>query len=85
MLETVGEKGTFYYPKLDLIATAVFLDDAVTLKNAHPREREKMLFLRNNLKHKAEEKTPFKNEVVSVQYDLQLASADPLEFKMQVQ
>lgn len=82
VLETVGHKGTFYYPKLDLIATAVFLADAITLRNAHPREREKMLFLRSNLYHKAEEKTPFKNEIVNVQYHLHLANADPSEFKL---
>ena len=62
--------GTFYYPKLDLIATAVFLKDAETLEDAHPRERDKMLFLRKNLKHVTEEKSPFKNVSVNVHYDL---------------
>ncbi len=82
VLTTVGNNGTFYYPKLDLIATAVFLEDAVTLKNAHPREREKMLFLRNNLHYITEEKSPFKNVVVTVQYDLQVQGADVNEFKI---
>ncbi len=46
VLTSVGNNGTFYYPKLDLIATAVFLQDATTLADAHPREREKMLHLK---------------------------------------
>ncbi|MCY7421181.1 MAG: hypothetical protein LH478_05480 [Chitinophagaceae bacterium] len=82
VLTTVGNNGTFYYPKLDLLATAVFLDDAVTLKSAHPREREKMLFLRDNLHYITEEKSPFKNIVVTVQYDLLVKGADTNEFRI---
>lgn len=81
VLTSVGNNGQFYYPKLDLIATAVFLEDAVTLKNAHPKEREKMLFLRRNLNYVMQEKSPFKNEYVNVHYDLEIASANKEEFK----
>lgn len=79
----VGNNGTFYYPKLDLLATAVFLEDVSTLKDAHPRERDKMLFLRNNLNCTIMEKSPFKNIEVEVHYDLLLYSSNALEFKMQ--
>lgn len=82
VLTSVGNKGIFYYPKLDLVATAVFLEDAVTLKDAHPREREKMLFLRDNLHYVTQEKAPFKNVVVDVQYDLLVRGADMAEFKV---
>jgi hypothetical protein len=82
VLEKVGNDGTFYYPKLDLIATAVFLEDVTTLKDAHPREREKMLFLRKNLKCVVAEKSPFKNLYVNVHYDLEIPSADRNEFKI---
>lgn len=82
VLTSVGNNGTFYYPKLDLLATAVFLDDAVTLKGAHPREREKMLFLRDNLNYITEEKSPFKNVVVTVEYNLKVAGANDREFKV---
>ncbi|MES2006341.1 MAG: hypothetical protein V4450_17620 [Bacteroidota bacterium] len=82
VLKTVGNEGTFYYPKLDLLATAVFLPDAISLSHAHPREREKMLLLRKNLKSESTERSPFKNISVKVHYDLQIASADPLEFKI---
>jgi len=82
ILKTVGNEGTFYYPKLDLLATAVFLPDAVTLNNAHPKEREKMLKLRQNLKSVSMERSPFKNVSVKVHYDLEIPGANPLEFKI---
>jgi hypothetical protein len=83
ILTAVGKEGTFYYPKLDLLATAVFLEDAVSLKDAHPRERDKMLFLRENPTIMIPEKSPFKNVYVNVHYDLIIKSADPTEFKIQ--
>lgn len=82
ILKTVGNDGTFYYPKIDLLATAVFLPDADTLENAHPKEREKMLWLRKNLKTVSMERSPFKNISVKVHYDLEIKGADPMEFKI---
>jgi hypothetical protein len=82
ILTSVGNNGTFYYPKLDLVATAVFLKDALTLEEAHPRERDKMLFLRQHLQHTAKEKSPFKNIAVNVHYDLLIKGADKSEFKI---
>ncbi len=82
ILTSVGNNGTFYYPKLDLLATACFLEDVVTLKNAHPRERDKMLYLRNYPTAIVTEKSPFKNLHVNVHYDLAISSADKNEFKL---
>jgi hypothetical protein len=79
----VGNEGTFYYPKLDLIATAVFLDDALALRNACPHEREKMMQLRESPRITVTEKAPFKDVTVDVHYDLLIKSANPLEFKLQ--
>jgi len=78
----IGNDGTFYYPKIDLLATAVFLEDPHTLKNAHPREREKMLWLRRNLSSVHEEKSPFKNMTVKVHYDLKIEGIVENEFKL---
>jgi len=58
------------------------LSDAITLSDAHPREREKMLFLRKNLIHTAVEKSPFKNILVNVHYDLEMKGVDANEFKI---
>lgn len=85
VFKQVGNEGTFYYPKLDLIATAVFLEDAVTLKDAHPVEREKMLQLRLNPCITVTEKVPLKTVEVDVHYDLIVKGANPLEFKMKNQ
>ncbi len=84
VLTSVGNQGTFYYPKLDLIATACFLEDVTTLKDAHPREREKMLYLRANPTCVIKEKSPFKNAYVDVHYDIQIRSARKEEFKLGV-
>jgi hypothetical protein len=78
----VGNDGTFYYPKIDLLATAVFLSDADSLEHAHPREREKMLYLRKNLTSVSEERSPFKDIGVTVHYDLAMKGVDQKEFKI---
>ncbi len=82
VLTSVGNNGTFYYPKLDLLATACFLPDVEELKNAHVREREKMFFLRKNPECMVREKSPFKNLYVNVYYDLNIQSANKNEFRL---
>jgi hypothetical protein len=81
-LVSVGNRGTFYYPKLDLLATALYSDDIINLPLAHPRERQKIFFLRKNLKHVASEKSPFKNVNINIHYDLEIKNADTNEFKI---
>ena len=78
----VGNNGTFYYPKLDLIATAVFLDDVQNLTHAHTRERQKMLYLRENLTCSTIEKSPFKNVNVKINYELNIPNSNSNEFKL---
>lgn len=82
VLTSIGNNGTFYYPKLDLIATAVIHEDLSYLKDAHAREREKILFLRRHLQQTVNEKSIFKNVHVNVHYDLKIPSANPNEFKL---
>jgi len=82
VLKSVGNNGTFYYPKIDLLATACFLEDVAELKNAHPRERDKMFHLRDNPTSISKEKSPFKNLFINVHYDLVIPSADENEFKL---
>jgi len=83
ILAEVGKDGTFYYPKIDLLATACLQEELPTLHKAHPREREKILYLRNNLQCTILEKSPFKNVYISVHYDLAIASANKNEFKVE--
>jgi hypothetical protein len=82
LMVNIGNKGTFYYPKIDLIATALYSDDLINLSAAHPREKEKIFYLRAHPEHVAREKSPFKNHYVSIRYKLKLPPADPNEFKI---
>jgi hypothetical protein len=44
----LGNNGTFYYPKDDLVATAMVLPDVNTLETAHADEKAEILSLREN-------------------------------------
>jgi hypothetical protein len=44
----LGNNGTFYYPKDDLVATAMVLPDIYNLDTAHADERAEILSLRDN-------------------------------------
>lgn len=46
--EGLGNKGTFYYPKEGLVATAAVMNDVNNLSNAKDEDREKILSLRTN-------------------------------------
>lgn len=81
-LETVGNKGTFYYPKLDLIATVLYSDDMLNLTKALPSERERALYIRKYPNHVAREKSPFSNNYVNIHYETEIPSANPYEFKL---
>ncbi|MFL0685465.1 hypothetical protein CLV31_11389 [Algoriphagus aquaeductus] len=48
ILTQVGNNGTFYYPKLDLIATAMKLHDAVNLPLTSEEHRESIFKIREN-------------------------------------
>jgi hypothetical protein len=72
--DSIGNKGTFYYPKLDLIATAMILKDVQVLGKAH--EEDKLLIFQmranpNNLKiHE------LKNKEISIDFELQIPNLD---------
>ncbi|TXE06978.1 hypothetical protein [Algoriphagus aquimarinus] len=48
ILSQIGNNGTFYYPKLDLIATAMKLYDAINLPLTSPEFRESVAMIREN-------------------------------------
>lgn len=47
-IDSLGNNGTFYYPKLDLVATAMLLPDTKSLECAELNEKERIFSLRNN-------------------------------------
>lgn len=48
VITSLGNNGTFYYPKEDLLATALTIEDPLTLKNADAKERDIIFNLRDN-------------------------------------
>lgn len=74
----IGNNGTFYYPKHDLLATMVILDDAINLSKTPPEEREKIIQLRENPNlHIVEEN---RGKVADIIYDIQLPFVDRAVF-----
>ncbi len=66
--ESVGNNGEFAYPKPDLIATVLVLNDIVTLKNAIPEEKKDIFNLRENPVQRRIENGP--KGKIEVEYDL---------------
>ncbi|HET7818468.1 MAG TPA: hypothetical protein VFL70_04120 [Bacteroidia bacterium] len=66
--DSVGDKGTFPYPKPDLLATLLTIHDIETLEAATPDERERIYDLRNNPKQIKIENGP--KGILEIEYDL---------------
>jgi hypothetical protein len=72
LVETsLGNNGTFYYPKEDLIATAVLLNDIPTLVNAEPDERDAIMDLRANPTQLKFDAAP-KGRILEIDYHIQI-------------
>lgn len=67
---TLGNNGLFYYPKDDLVATAMRLRNPEDLSNADDSEREKILSLRDNPYQTIEERGP--KGVYQLEYNLNI-------------
>lgn len=68
----IGNKGTFFYPKLDLVATLAISKDVKGLPLALKEERDFIFNLRKNLQCERLEMTP-KGEV-KITYDLKISN-----------
>jgi hypothetical protein len=69
---SLGKNGTFYYPKDDLLATAVIIKDLDNLPQADEEERKCILELRNNPQQTRQEKSP--GGELEIEYDLILSN-----------
>ena len=65
----LGDDGTFYYPKEDLVATAVLLNDIDTLSSADQGERDKIFELRQDPELKKIEQGP-RDKVLDIDFHL---------------
>jgi hypothetical protein len=66
----VGNTGTFYYPKLDLIATAMIHEDILTLSTAKQEDRDAILKLRESLNLVRIEQ--LRGKSIEIHYELQI-------------
>ena len=70
----IGNQGTFYYPKLDLVATAVLLKDLKNMSNTLEEDREAIFRLRNNLNVVATE--VLRNKQMIIHYELEIPNIE---------
>ncbi|MCS3553858.1 MULTISPECIES: hypothetical protein [Sphingobacterium] len=70
----VGNNGTFYYPKLDLLATTMILDDVNNLELASEEDRKAILELRNRGNVVRIEE--LRSKEIEIHYMLQLDNMD---------
>ena len=67
----VGNEGTFYYPKDDLLATAMVLRNLDSLERAQPEEKNEIMELRSRpIQNKIE--TSRRGDVFEIAYDLEI-------------
>lgn len=68
--ESVGNNGTFYYPKLDLLATTMILDDVKSLSLASEEDKNAIMALRNTKNCTRIE--VLRSKEIEIQYQLEL-------------
>lgn len=77
----LGNRGTFFYPKIDLIATSIVIRDPAALSTADPAQRQEIFSLRENPQQRKTEQTS--RGPLDIQYDLKLKYINPLPFHAQ--
>lgn len=75
----IGINGTFYYPKVDLIAQAMILPDIGEFSHADPFERDKILELVNQ--PNIIKKEIFRKKEINIEYDLTIPKLEGFDFK----
>lgn len=71
---SIGNNGTFYYPKLDLLATTMLLRDLNELSNASEENKDAILQLRNNLNCVRIE--VLRKKQIEIHYELKIPNLD---------
>ncbi len=81
--KSVGNNGTFYYPKLDLVATSMVLEDVATLSSAAEEEREAIFLLRDNLNVVRTE--VLRKKVIEIHYQTQIPNLEQWDLKSTIE
>jgi hypothetical protein len=72
--DKVGNNGTFYYPKIDLLATVCIVEDSLKLKDGNEKELLRIFDLRKNLKQRVNEIN--RGNEINIEYDLKIKNID---------
>ncbi len=70
----VGNKGTFYYPKIDLIATTMIFEDPEGLSTTSEEDRNAIMELRTNLN--AVRTEVLRKKEIEIHYELKIPNLD---------
>lgn len=81
IVHSVGNNGTFYYPKLDLLATVMLMADTANLEDLRPYERQRIALLRQSPNQICMEAPPGKRKEVEIRYELEIPSTSTDEFR----
>jgi hypothetical protein len=80
IVTSLGNKGTFYYPKIDLLATVVLLEDAVNLPLTNEAVKERIMNLRKHPVNIVLDKAPPRNIEIEIHYNLVIPGTNINEF-----
>ena len=76
---SIGNEGTFYYPKLDLIATAMLLKDVPTLSKAHEEDKNAIMRIRENMNVTRVE--ALRKKEITIHYETRIPNLDRWDLK----
>jgi hypothetical protein len=71
---SIGQAGTFYYPKLDLVATTMLLKDVAGLPTAMDEEKKSIISIRENLTTIRDEE--LRGKKITIHYDIKIPHLD---------
>jgi len=74
IVTSLGNQGTFHYPKLDLIATAMLLKDINSLEIAKEEDKKAIVELRKNLETIRVEE--LRKKKIEIHYELEIRNLD---------
>ncbi len=75
----IGNNGTFYYPKLDLVATVLILRDLKDLSAADEENKSAIMSLRENLQGVRIEE--LRNKKIEIHYDIEIPNMQSWDLK----
>jgi len=81
--DSIGIKGTFYYPKLDLVATTMVLKDVPTLSKAYEEDKKAIIDIRENLNITRVE--TLRRKEITIHYAIQIPNLDNWDLKATIE